>query len=81
MQDRSGDGHVSLDLFLLMRMCILLYVALFKRRLLNGQFGESAKGLDQLTAAKALAETNFRRQMLAYLLDLAIVEAEEERKL
>lgn len=37
--------------------------------------------IDQLAAARALAENDSRRQMLVYLLDLAIVEAEEEREL
>lgn len=37
--------------------------------------------IDQLTAAKALAEKDIRCRMLVYLLDLAIVDAEEERDL
>ncbi|MGZ2454798.1 hypothetical protein ACVIRO_007615 [Rhizobium ruizarguesonis] len=36
--------------------------------------------IDQLTTAKALAEKVARRPMLVYLLDLAIVDAEEERE-
>ncbi|MBY5551289.1 hypothetical protein HFO61_31620 [Rhizobium leguminosarum] len=36
--------------------------------------------IDELTAAKAITEKNGRRRMLAYLLELAIVDAEEERE-
>lgn len=36
--------------------------------------------IDQLTAAKALAEKVSHRRMVVYLLELAIVEAEEERE-
>ncbi|GAA3075317.1 hypothetical protein GCM10010520_23050 [Rhizobium viscosum] len=36
--------------------------------------------IDLLNAAKTIAEKDARRQMLVYLLDLAIVDAEEERE-
>lgn len=35
--------------------------------------------IEQLTAAKTIAEKHGRNPMLCYLLDLAIVEAEEQR--
>lgn len=36
--------------------------------------------IDLLKVAKAIAKKDARRRMVAYLLDLAIVEAEEERE-
>ncbi|NEK17691.1 hypothetical protein [Rhizobium leguminosarum] len=36
--------------------------------------------IDELTAAKAIMEKDGRRRMLAYLLELAIIDAEQARE-